>query len=152
MQRIWKNYAKVLVKKHTLWAVILVVGMGDVSSLTAETVKLMIENKSFDTDKVQAPHVFFANNTSPEPASLFLIPEQGEVVRKNLDQKTLIAIFRNPSSWQAYLKVVPNDSMDGKAVVLFKCTMNKIHLKGQDVRELKITVTDQACDVTISSD
>lgn len=152
MQKTWKHYAKALFKKQVLWLFLILSGVMNANTVAANTVKLTIENKSFDTDRVQAAHVFFANNTGPEPASLFLIPAQGETVRKNLDQLTLVTIFRNPDSWKGYLKGVPADALDGQAKVLFECTMNKTRLRGQDVRELKITVMDSACDITLSSD
>lgn len=151
MKKIWMRFAQVLSRKENiLLTAVLILGAFGSTPVLGGMIKIKIENRSFNTDRIDSPHIFFTNQAGPEPTSLFLIPAQGQTIEKTMEESALLSIFRNPNTWKAYMRGVPFNSLTQHPTTLHECTFNKIHLNGHQLNELKMTISDHACDVVLT--
>lgn len=156
MKKIWQHYEHPFCKmSKKVLGQLLVLSLPLIpffSPAHADDIKITLENRGFDADLYLEPHIIFTNAAGPVATSIFLVPPSGEMIKKTTDQYGLLHLFHDPRSWKAYMRGVPANSADEKLKIIFTCSIDRTQLKDQNLREIKMIVSTNGCEVYLYSD
>lgn len=113
----------------------------------AKEVNITIINNGIDVDQYIEPHAYIKNKQGVVPSALFLLPRQGSVEKKSMDQEALLVIFGDPRYWMASFKGVKIGQENKGVQEFFICSYSPT--KTQNIHKMEITVNAKNCTLEV---